>query len=392
MCVSLKLCKNHSLPTLLVAPFLFDYILYILVPLRLCPTFISVLFSVKMPARKTKTTTDVVNCRCGITIEDGYPMVQCIKCAAWEHISCTFSSPDAAAKSAFLCHQCKCDVSTQSDPTIIQPSQTAVSTNTCPCTCAVELSQLRQELLDMKVQMKNQLKILYNSIMALSNAPSLEPAVNNSSPCPNPTVPNTDNKDGSYASAALLTLPVTTDTTPTQMQPSLKDPHPTPPSTPVKEKMPTARSPLKHPRVVTMWGTRKSTTEHEVFQAIRQLGCNNLQIEKRTSKNTPHRRGTWRFVILGEEQDIAYLEDNWKNMPKRWKLQCPASPKSSPDNFQQGFPFPEHLPRRPPIQTGMIQRGPPVKLRPHPFTHSPLPPFHYQCKNLGLWSQICTTH
>ena len=131
-------------------------------------------------------------------------------------------------------------------------------------------------------------------------------------------------------------------------------------------------------RVVTMWGTRRSTTELEVSQAIRQIGCNNLQIERRTSKITPHRRGTWRFVILGEEQDIAYLEDNWKKMPKWWKLQCPASPKSSPDNYQQGLPFPEHLPRRPPIQTGMIQWCPPVQLRPHPFTYSPLPHLNYQ--------------
>ena len=135
----------------------------------------------------------------------------------------------------------------------------------------------------------------------------------------------------------------------------------------------TARSPLKHPRVVTVWGTRRSTTELEVSQAIRQIGCTNLQIERQTSKSTPQRWGTWRFVILGKEQDIAYLEDNWKEMPKWWKLQCPASPKSSPDNFQQGFPFPEHLPQRPPIQTGMIQRCPPAQIRLLPFIYSPLP-------------------
>ena len=339
------------------------------------------LFSVKMPARKTKTSTDVVDCRCGTTVDNGYPMVQCLRCAAWEHISCTFSSPDAAAKSAFFCHRCKCDVSTQSDPTLTyQSSQTVVSANTCSCTCAFELSQLRQELMDMKTQMKNQLKILYNTVMALSNAPSLEPAANTTSPCSNSTASNPHNKEGSYASAVPLNPPVTTDITSTQLQPPLKDPQhiPVPPSTPVKEKLPTARSPLKHPRVVTMWGTRRSTTELEVSQAIRQIGCNNLQIERRTSKSTPHRRGTWRFVILGEEQDIAYLEDNWKKMPKWWKLQCPASPKSSPDDYQQGLPFPEHLPRRPPIQTGMIQWCPPVQIRPHPFTYSPLPHLNYQ--------------
>ena len=182
-----------------------------------------------MPTRKTKTSTDAVDCRCGTTEEDGYPMVQCLKCAAWEHISCTFSSPDAAAKSAFFCHQCKCDVSTQSDPTLTyQSSETVVSDNTCSCTCAFELSQLRQELMDMKTQMKNQLKILHNTMMALSNAPSLEPAANTTSP---------------------LNLPVTTDITSTQVQPSLKDLQhiPVPPSTPVKEKLPTAQSPLKHP-------------------------------------------------------------------------------------------------------------------------------------------------
>ena len=71
-----------------------------------------------MPARKTKTSTDVVDCQCGTTVEDGCPMVQCFKCAAWEHISCTFSSSDTVAKSAFFCHWCKCDASTQPDPTL----------------------------------------------------------------------------------------------------------------------------------------------------------------------------------------------------------------------------------------------------------------------------------
>ena len=246
----------------------------------------------------------------------------------------------------------QCDVSTQSDPTLTyQSSQTVVSDNTCSCTCAFELSQVRQELMDKKTQMKNQLKILYNTMMALSNAPSLEPAANTTSPCSNSTASNPHNKGRSYAIPVSLNLPVTTDITCTQLQPSLKDLQhiPVPPSTPVKEKLPTPQSPLKHPRVVTMWGTHRSTTELEVSQAIRQIGCNNLQIERRTSKTTSHRRGTWRFVILGEEQDIAYLEDNWKKMPKWWKLQHPASPKSSPDNFQQGFPFPEHLLRRPPL-------------------------------------------
>ena len=158
-----------------------------------------------MPARKTKTSTDAVDCRCGTTEEDGFPMVQCLKCAAWEHISCTFSSPDAAAKSAFFCHQCKCDVSTQSDPTLTyQSSQTVVSDNTCSCTCAFELSQLRQELMDMKTQMKNQLKILYNTMMALSNAPSLEPAANTTSPCSNSTASNPHNKEGSCCQIGIL--------------------------------------------------------------------------------------------------------------------------------------------------------------------------------------------
>ena len=184
--------------------------------------------------------------------------------------------------------------------------------------------------------MKNQLKILYNTMMALSNAPSLELAANTMH---FPWLKPYSIKEGSYASAVPLSLPVTTDTTSTQMQPSLNDFQHIFPSTPLKEKLPTAQSPLKHPRVVTMWGTCRLTTELEVSQAIRQIGCNNLQIERRTSKSTPQRRGTWRFVILGEEQDIAYLEDNWKKMPKWWKLRCPASPKSNPDNFQQGFPF-----------------------------------------------------
>ena len=124
---------------------------------------------------------------------------------------------------------CKCDVSTQSDPTLThQPFQTVVSTNTCPCTHAVELSQHREELMDMKIRMKNQLKILYN---LFSNAPSLELVVNTSSPCSYPTAPNTHNKEGSYASAAPLTFRATTDTNPLKCNPLTRISilHPLPP-------------------------------------------------------------------------------------------------------------------------------------------------------------------
>ena len=86
--------------------------------------------------------------------------------SVWEHIACTFSSPDVASQSVFLCHCCKSDVSFQCTPPVDHHStQTGNAPSICNCSCALEVSQLKQEVLDMKVQMKNLLKIIYNAVM-----------------------------------------------------------------------------------------------------------------------------------------------------------------------------------------------------------------------------------
>ena len=125
--------------------------------------------------------------------------------------------------------------------------------------------------------------------------------------------------------------------------------HVSPVSTPVKTKAPGC-PPLKRPRVRSLWGTHRSTTEQEVIQCIHKLGCKNLRIERRTSTDESGKRQTWRFMVLGEEADIYYLEENWKSMPERWEL---CHPDKNGSGLPQGCPFQEHLPRRPPIQTGI---------------------------------------
>ena len=106
--------------------------------------------------------------------------------------------------------------------------------------------------------------------------------------------------------------------------------HISPVSTPVKTKAPGC-PPLKRPRVRSLWGTHRSTTEQEVIQCIHKLGCKNLRIERRTSTDESGKRQTWRFMVLGEEADIYYLEENWKSMPERWEL-C------HPDKNGSGLP------------------------------------------------------
>jgi len=116
----------------------------------------------------TETSKVVIDCQCGTT-EDGQPMVQCNKCATWEHILCTFWS---CLYFSILCHLCRSDASIQSSPTLTHQSTQANAANDSPhCTCAFELSQLRQDVLDMKVQMKNQLKIIYNTLNRHSQMP-----------------------------------------------------------------------------------------------------------------------------------------------------------------------------------------------------------------------------
>ena len=151
--------------------------------------------------------------------------------------------------------------------------QTNAATDSSPCTCALELSQLRQEVLGMKVQMKNQLKIIYNTLVSLSNAPSLEPAIiplcspqQNSNPPNSASSLHSASKGVSYASAAPPSSPVTTKvnspeatSTLQHVRPPLGDFQTTCPPSPVietsKEKAPENQTLLKHPKVLTMWGT-----------------------------------------------------------------------------------------------------------------------------------------
>lgn len=310
-----------------------------------------------MPSEKSTTPEEIVNCRCGAVEEDGRPMVQCNKCAQWEHIACTFNSAEDATTSAFLCHSCKSDASSQCTPSVEHCStQTEEIPPICNCKCALEVSQLKQEVLDMKVQIRNQLKLIHNAVLMLSQTPTLDPAVattpSQKSPGPytaKPTEPSSaapsTNSTASIPPSNLPTSPVIDCLTSSA-------------STTVKEKV------LKRPRVRSIWGTRRSTTEQEVTQSIHKLGCKNLKIERRTSKVTSGKHQTWRFVVMGEEADINRLEENWKSLPERWELRHPDKHSSNPS---QGCPFQEHLPRRPPIQTGMIHRYPVVRCIPTPF-------------------------
>ncbi len=48
----------------------------------------------------SKRLDGVCNCKCGININDGRPMLECIKCKAWSHIVCYGLPEDAAKKTA----------------------------------------------------------------------------------------------------------------------------------------------------------------------------------------------------------------------------------------------------------------------------------------------------
>ena len=111
----------------------------------------------------------------------------------------------------------------------------------------------------------------------------------------------------------------------------------------VKQKAPKNLTAFKHPNACIMWGTQRSTTEEEVSQAVRNIGCYKLLIEQCTSKSPLHELETRIFVILGKEPNVIHLERNWMNLQKEWNLQCSSSPKSHPTLFRSislgGRPF-----------------------------------------------------
>ena len=47
-----------------------------------------------------------VLCKCGVKINDGYPMVQCISCDNWSHLSCYGLTEQSACEIEFTCLKC----------------------------------------------------------------------------------------------------------------------------------------------------------------------------------------------------------------------------------------------------------------------------------------------
>ena len=98
-----------------------------------------------------------------------------------------------------------------------------------------------------------------------------------------------------------------------------------------KQKAPKNLTAFEHPNARIMWGTQRSTTEEEVSQAVRNIGCYKLLVEHRTSNSPLSKRETQIFVILGKEPNVTHLEGNWMNLLKEWNLQCSSSPKLTPN-------------------------------------------------------------
>ena len=62
---------------------------------------------------KTSQST-LVRCKCGVRVNDGNPMFQCVKCGTWSHISCYDLSEDIVAKAPLRCKGCDSSVHPQS--------------------------------------------------------------------------------------------------------------------------------------------------------------------------------------------------------------------------------------------------------------------------------------
>ena len=60
--------------------------------------------------------TDKVLCVCGVTVNDGKPMVECVECGSWSHIQCARLTIRTAKKAAFRCHCCRPSLSFARDP------------------------------------------------------------------------------------------------------------------------------------------------------------------------------------------------------------------------------------------------------------------------------------
>ena len=60
--------------------------------------------------------TDKVLCVCGVTVDDGKPMVECGECGSWSHIQCSRLTLRTAKKVTFRCHRCKPSLSSTRNP------------------------------------------------------------------------------------------------------------------------------------------------------------------------------------------------------------------------------------------------------------------------------------
>ena len=157
---------------------------------------------------------------------------------------------------------------------------------------------------------------------------------------------------------------------------------------------------FKCPTVRYIWGTRSTTTETEVENAIAQLGVNRVsfRIERRESTNKG--KHVWYFALLADQGTIGQITSLW-TLP--WKITTPSQPSSGSQSSLYNSPNvqpPPFLYNRPNVQPPpFLYNRPNVQPPPihfsnhHPNRFQFVQPYpHCQMSPVPFNHQVCQSH
>ena len=137
---------------------------------------------------------------------------------------------------------------------------------------------------------------------------------------------------------------------------------------------------FKCPTVRYIWGTRSTTTETEVENAIAQLGVNRVSFRIERRESTSKGKHVWYFALLADQGTIEQITSLW-TLP--WKITTPSQPSSGSQSFLYNSPNaqpPSFLCNRPNLQPPPFLFNRP-NVQPPPFLHNcpnaKPPPIHF---------------
>ena len=157
---------------------------------------------------------------------------------------------------------------------------------------------------------------------------------------------------------------------------------------------------FKCPTVRYIWGTRSTTTESEVKNAIAQLGVDQVSFRIERRESTSKGKQVWYFALLANQETVEQITKSWT---LAWKITIPSQTSSGSQPFLYKCPNTQHPhfsyshpnPPHSPFLYNHLSAQPPPPQHLHNLNnyHPSSFQFHPHCQmSPVLFNQLCQSH